>query len=80
MHVLADKPWAVCGPEGCLGPLGRATAPGLTALAMDIMTNKHDVVARLRKAITEDPALFGGFQTEQPELPAIEVIINCTTL
>ena len=71
VHVLADKPWAT--ELGCLPHLAAASSAGLAgaALAMDIMTNKHDVYARLRRAIVLDPSLFGGFR-DGPE-PAIEI-------
>ena len=55
----------------CLPALQAATTCE-GALAMDIMTNKHDVVARLRQEIVNDPALFGTFRTDAAE-PCVEI-------
>lgn len=69
IHVLADKPWAV--NEAAIAPLTTATAGTAgSALAMDIMTGRHDVIARLRKRIVADPQLFGGFRDSSE--PTIE--------
>ncbi len=70
IHVLGDKPWATS--EECLGDLAAATDPDAPALAMDIMTNKHDILARIRREVVRDPALFGGFDTNSSE-PCIEI-------
>ena len=70
IHVLADKPWATSLES--LSDLGAATAPDASALAMDIMTNKHDVIAKIRREIVNDPALFGGFRTDG-DLPCVEI-------
>jgi hypothetical protein len=72
IHVLADKPWAT--NLDCLDDLTAATQPpsDSPALAMDIMTNKHDTIARLRREIVHDPTLFGAFQTDG-DLPCVEI-------
>ena len=67
LHVLADKPWAVSA--AAIRPLTTITAGG--ALALDIMTERHDVIARLRHRLVTDPELFGSFR-EGPEA-AIEL-------
>ena len=69
IHILADKPWATS--IDCL-PALQAVTTCEGALAMDIMTNKHDVVARLRQEIVGDPALFGTFRTDAAE-PCVEI-------
>ena len=68
--MLGDKPWATS--EDCLGHLAAVTDPAAPALAMDIMTNKHDTLARIRREVVHDPALFGGFDTASSE-PCIEI-------
>ena len=72
INVLADKPW--CTHAASLPHLAAATAAGHagTALAMDIMTNKHDVYAQLRRAIVLDPSLFGGWSSDESK-PQIEL-------
>lgn len=67
-HVLADKPWLT--GAGALGDLAAATTPG-RPLAMDIMTSRHMVLARLRRALVGQSELFGAFEAGGPE-PAIE--------
>ena len=66
--VLADKPWLTS--SAALTDLSRATdgAP----LAMDIMTERNEVVARIRQRLVRDVRLFGQFQSE-PGRPAIEI-------
>jgi predicted dehydrogenase len=69
IHVLADKPWVV--NKSAVAPLTTvSTGTAGSALAMDIMTGHHDVIARLRKQIVTDAELFGGFRNG-PE-PALE--------
>lgn len=72
IHVLADKPWAT--NLDCLDDLTAATQPpeDSPAFAMDIMTNKHDTIARLRREIVHDPTLFGAFQIDG-DLPCVEI-------
>jgi predicted dehydrogenase len=56
-HVLADKPWLV-GRED----LDHVRASlGDWPLAMEIMTGRHDVHARLWQRLVSAPAVFGAF-------------------
>jgi hypothetical protein len=72
IHCLADKPWVV-GLDSHPS-LEVATAPPPTpALAMDMMTNKHSVIAKLRKDIVNDSALFGTFKATEDGTPSIEM-------
>ena len=66
--VLADKPWKTSSEA--LGDLRRATAE--PPLAMDIMTERHEIFARLRQRIVCDSRLFGEF-AGNAKLPAIEM-------
>ncbi len=67
--VLADKPWIVSG----------AAVPDLDAacrgapLAMDIMPDRHELLARLRRRVTVTPELFGKLAADDPQGPAIEL-------
>ncbi len=57
-RVLGDKPWLIeSGQVGLLEDI-TASAP----LAMDIMTERHEIVNRLQKAFIRQPAIFGGFR------------------
>ena len=68
LHVLADKPWLT--DPAALPALERVTAGG--PLAMDIMTFRHDVVARLIHRIAASPELFGALDGTSDE-PAIDL-------
>jgi len=57
-HVLADKPWVVSADAH--RAVRQVTGGG--ALAMDIMTARHDPYARLRRRLVRTPALFGEFR------------------
>jgi predicted dehydrogenase len=67
-NVLADKPWLTASTA--LPDLHRATSG--PPLAMDIMTERHEVLARLRRRIVSNPRLFGEF-IQDTDLPAIEI-------
>ena len=60
LPVLADKPWLTDSRQ--LPLLNRVTAG--STLAMDIMTIRHSVIARLCRQIVDAPALFGGFDAD----------------
>lgn len=68
MAVLADKPW-VLGAEQ--EPLLRAALGG-PPLALDIMTERHEIVWRLARALVRAPEVFGEFAGTD-DLPAIEL-------
>ena len=70
-HVLADKPWLT--DPAALPALATATAG--PPLAMDIMTSRHDPVARLIHRIAASPELFGALDRGSQE-PAIDL---CST-
>lgn len=67
-HVLGDKPWLV-GAEQL--PLLQAVTAG-PPLALDIMTERHDVASRIQKRLVSSPDLFGTFVGDA-EAPAIEI-------
>ena len=58
--VLGDKPWLIESGQTALLKEVTASAP----LAMDIMTERHEIVNRLQKAFMLQPALFGGFHCD----------------
>ena len=59
-HVLADKPWLV-HPSDL--PDIRASLAGWP-LAMEIMTGRHDVAARLLRRLVTTVDVFGAFRTD----------------
>jgi predicted dehydrogenase len=67
MHVLADKPW-LAGPEG-LNDVRHALAGG--ALAIEIMTGRHEITSLLVRKLVGDSDAFGDF--ESGAAPAIEI-------
>jgi len=69
LWVLADKPW-LTGPAA-LPALSRACAGA--PLAADIMPDRHELLARLRKRVVDTPALFGAFTVDDTHGPAIEL-------
>jgi len=64
--VLGDKPWLIDAAEL---PMLRQVVAG-APLAMDIMTERHQVTNRLQKALTARRDIFGAFRTDgsQPAL------------
>ncbi len=68
LHVLADKPWLTDSQQ--LAFLNRVTTG--SSLAMDIMTIRHSIIARLCHQIVDTPALFGGFDANAD--PAIDIV------
>lgn len=67
-NVLADKPWLTS--SAALPDLQRATAT--PPLAMDIMTERHEILARLRRRVVSTSRLFGAFARDSGR-PAIEI-------
>jgi predicted dehydrogenase len=63
-HVLGDKPWLV--DAGDLGDV-RASLAGWP-VAMEIMTGRHDVAARLLKRLVDTPGVFGAFRDGGPAI------------
>ena len=68
LHVLADKPWLT--ESAALPDLERATAGW--PLAMDIMTFRHEAVARVTQKVAADPDLFGALDGSSGE-PAVDI-------
>ena len=66
--VLGDKPWLIESAQ--LGMLREVTATA--PLAMDIMTERHEIANRVQNALAQQPALFGDFRVEGDQ-PAITI-------
>jgi predicted dehydrogenase len=64
--VLADKPWVIGSDQ--LGALRAVTTN--PPLAMDIMTERHEVAVRVQHALMRHEAVFGSLHA-QPEQPAL---------
>jgi predicted dehydrogenase len=69
LHVLADKPWLTDSQQ--LPYLAQVTAGD--RLAMDIMTIRHAITARLIHQVISVPELFGGFAPHDRAVPAIAI-------
>jgi predicted dehydrogenase len=69
LWVLADKPWVTADSA----PAALARACRGAPLAMDIMPDRHELLARLRRRIIATPELFGELATDDPAGPAIEL-------
>jgi len=68
LNVLADKPWLVSGDALPFLDAATSRAP----LAMDIMTERHEVIARLRERLVTNADVFGEFVRANDQ-PAIEI-------
>jgi predicted dehydrogenase len=67
LHVLADKPWLTDRRQL---PFLEQVTTGPT-FAMDIMTTRYSIMARLCRQVVATPALFGGFDMDAD--PAIDI-------
>ena len=67
LPVLGDKPWLIEAAQLDLLKDVAARPP----LAMDIMTERHEVTNRLQKAFACQPSVFGGFRIDRE--PAIAI-------
>lgn len=67
-HVLGDKPWLI--ESGQIGLLKEVTAAA--PLAMDIMTERHEIVNRVQRTLMQEPAVFGDFRIDGDQ-PAIAI-------
>ena len=66
LHVLGDKTWLIDGNQLNIVREITAAAP----LAMDVMTERHEVANRLQQALCRDDRVFGGFRSNGNE-PAV---------
>ena len=66
--VLGDKPWLIESEQ--IGLLREVTAA--PPLAMDIMTERHDIANRLQQALVRQAAIFGRFRLDGDQ-PAIAI-------
>ena len=66
--VLGDKPWLIGADELPMLSEAATTRP----LAMDIMTERHEITNRVQKALADRPEVFGRFRTDGGE-PAIHM-------
>ncbi|MEK6212140.1 MAG: putative oxidoreductase C-terminal domain-containing protein [Pseudomonadota bacterium] len=66
--VLGDKPWLI--DPGQIGMLKEAAAA--PPLAMDIMTERHEIATRLQVALAAQPRVFGRLRNDGDQ-PAISM-------
>ncbi len=69
LFVLGDKPWLIDPRQLPMLEEVAASPP----VAMDIMTERHDVANRVQRALCGRPEVFGGFRHDDGE-PAIHLI------
>jgi hypothetical protein len=69
LQVLADKPWLTDSRQ--LPYLAQVTAG--PRLAMDLMTVRHSLRARLIAQVVHTPEIFGTFMPHASAAPAIEI-------
>ncbi|MGL4553219.1 MAG: putative oxidoreductase C-terminal domain-containing protein [Gemmataceae bacterium] len=71
LHVLADKPWVI-RPED-LGKLDEAldTARANRLVALDIMTERHEITALLGRELLADPDVFGVADAGTADRPGV---------
>ena len=66
--VLGDKPWLIASDQ--IASLHEVTSAA--PLAMDIMTERHEIATRVQQALAARPEIFGRFR-EDGSQPAIEI-------
>ena len=66
--VLGDKPWVIALDQ--IESLHEVTAAA--PLAMDIMTERHEIATRVQQALAARPEIFGRFRVEGSD-PAIDI-------
>ncbi len=73
LHVLADKPWVIDTAD--LGKLAEALghARGNGLVALDIMTERHEITSRLQRELVNDPEVFGEVDPGSAERPGVAV-------
>jgi hypothetical protein len=69
LPVLADKPWLTDSSQ--LPYLEQVTSG--SCRAMDIMTIRHSILARLIADVVHTPELFGTFATHADDTPTIDI-------
>jgi len=66
--VLGDKPWLIDADALSMLTRTAATPP----LALDIMTERHEIATRVQKALAQEPEVFGRFRSDGDE-PALHL-------
>jgi predicted dehydrogenase len=71
LHVLADKPWVIRVEDlpRLKGALDLARAKGLVAL--DIMTERHEVTSQLQRELVHDREVFGDIDPGSEDRPSV---------
>ncbi len=71
LHVLADKPWVICVKDlpRLQTALDLAEKKGLVAL--DIMTERHEVTSQLQREMIHDPEVFGQIDPGSEDRPSV---------
>lgn len=67
-YVLGDKPWLIGADELAMLRQTAMSPP----IAMDMMTERHEIATQVQKALASRPDVFGSFETSSSE-PAIYI-------
>jgi predicted dehydrogenase len=71
LHVLADKPWVIRTDD--LPTLREAldVAARNRLIALDVMTERHEVTTQLQRELIHDPEVFGTIEAGDAERPGV---------
>ena len=67
-HVLGDKPWLIKSEQIGLLKKVASTAP----LAMDIMTERHEIVNQVQRTLVQQSEVFGDYRIDGDQ-PAVAI-------
>ena len=73
LNVLADKPMAINSEDYDLLAEAYSLAEEKGLVIYELMTERHDILNIVEKALLNDDELFGQLQTGSPEEPAISM-------
>ena len=71
LHVLADKPWVIASEDLWKLRTALEVARERKLVALDIMTERHEIASRLQRELMQDAAVFGSADPGTPERPGV---------
>lgn len=71
MHVLADKPLILTPEQLPLLEQALCVARERGLVALDVMTERHEITSILQRELLRDEAVAGAIQAGSPELPGV---------
>jgi predicted dehydrogenase len=73
LHVLADKPWIIAPEDMWKLRTALDHAKLHRLVALDMMTERHEVTNRLQRVLVNDADIFGELSPGTPERPGVFV-------